>query len=545
LKPSLISFIAILFLCLAAHAHGVEDFSRTDRTATLYTTRLTFNRSHVPVITVGIMDNQKSITITSKSGLHFLPDGEGGPSITMAAGRTSCRATISHSKPARIKYYVVMDSVPAQDLDLFTRRFKKLQSKGIKLKQIQVGSTFGFYGHILDNRRILIMQDRPFDSLKNARKEQAKTRPDLRVHLMLVNPPKGRITVRCKGYKTVIQSDAYIYFSPVGKTVIVKQVEFGRGFSWHSREDRRYTGLMYFAVDRHGKLAVVNAVDAETMLDGLVPSEMPHSAPMAALQAQAVAARNELFAKLGNRHFADPYMLCSDVHCQVYRGLGRENRRTTAAVRKTTGLLLFSHKKPVDTVYSSNCGGVNESPNAIWGAHDSDLPGGLLDKQGRRHVDFRDVHKLREFLASPPAHLYCAAYKRTFRWKVYRTIPKLRKSIIKRLGRDPGQIRALKVLKRGLSGRVLKLLVKGKGAIELDGELVIRQALGGLKSALFVMQAHRTDKGLLTGVTFVGGGFGHGAGMCQVGAMGMAKHGKTFKTILKHYYPGAKLLRIY
>lgn len=546
MKPWLISFILVLFSGLPVRAQGVEDFSRSDRTATLYTTRLTFNRFRVPVITVGIMDGQKSITVSSGSGLRFLPDGYGGPSIIMDNGKTTCTATISHARPARVKYYVVLDKVSAQDLDLFTQRFKKLQSQGLKLKQFQVGSVFGFYGHIQDNRKILIVRDEAFNTLKNAQREQKQTRPDLMVHAVLVTPPKGRITVRCKGYKTIINSDAYIYFSPAGKSsVTVKKVEFGKGFSWHSREDRRYTGLMYFAVGRTGGLAVVNAVDAETMLAGLVPSEMPHSAPMAALLAQAVAARNELFTKLGTRHSADPYMLCSDVHCQVYRGLGRETPRTTAAVKKTRGLLLFLDKKPLDTVYSSNCGGVNESPDAIWGSKGSGLSGGLLDTPDRKRVNFSTGKGLEAFLASPPAHTYCSAYKRTFRWKVRRTGRELRRSIIKRTGQDPGPIQDIRVLKRGVSGRTLNMVIKGrKRRVPLDSELVIRQSLGGLKSALFVMHKQK-NAGLLTDVTFVGGGFGHGAGMCQTGAMGMAKKGKSFKTILKHYYPGAVLLKIY
>jgi len=534
-----------MFAVVMVRAQAVEDFSRGDRAATLYATRLTFNRHHVPVITVGIMDGQRSITVSSRA-LRFLPDGEGGPSIDMPGGITTCTATVSRSTPASVKYYVVLDEIPALDLNIFTQRFKKLQARGLKLKQFQVGSVFGFYGHILDNRKILITRDKAFDSIKKAKAEQAKTRPDLRVHAMLVTPPKGRITIKCKGHKIIIKSNAYIYFSSGSRApVTVKKVEFGRGFSWHSREDRRYTGLMYFAVDRNGKLAVVNAVDAETMLAGLVPSEMPHSAKMEALKAQAVAARNELFTKLGNRHTADPYMLCSDVHCQVYRGLGRENPRTTAAVKETRGLLLFMDKKPVDTVYSSNCGGVNESPNAIWGSQDSGLPGGLLDTKSRKQVDFSTGRGLSEFLASPPGQFYCSAYKRTFRWKVRRTRQEMRVSVMNRVKQDPGMIQDIRVVKRGPSGRALKMVVKGrKQSVVLNGELVIRQAMGGLKSALFIMKKQRSaDK--LAAITFTGGGFGHGAGMCQVGAMGMAKKGKGFKTILKHYYPGASLLRIY
>src|SRR6202000_564806 len=106
------------------------------------------------------------------------------------------------------------------------------------------------------------------------------------------------------------------------------------------REARRYFGRVYVTVDRSGKLAVVNAVPEDKLLAGLVRAEMLPSAPPEALKAQAIAARNELLAKLGTRHLTDPYRLCSTQHCQVYAGAGHEDARATAAVQATRGLLL-------------------------------------------------------------------------------------------------------------------------------------------------------------------------------------------------------------
>src|SRR6185369_10437389 len=106
------------------------------------------------------------------------------------------------------------------------------------------------------------------------------------------------------------------------------------------KELRRYFGRIYVTADRNGKLAVVNAVAEDKLLAGLVPAEMLPSAPAEALKAQAIAARNELLAKVGTRHLTDPYRLCSTQHCQVYAGAGREDPRSTAAVQATRGEVL-------------------------------------------------------------------------------------------------------------------------------------------------------------------------------------------------------------
>src|SRR6185369_14267138 len=127
------------------------------------------------------------------------------------------------------------------------------------------------------------------------------------------------------------------------------------------KEVRRYFGRVYVTVDKTGKLAVVNAVAEDKLLAGLVPAEMMASAPPEALKAQAIAARNELLAKVGTRHLTDPYRLCSTQHCQVYAGAGHEDPRATAAVEATRGVLLEREGGGlVDTVYSASCGGHTE-----------------------------------------------------------------------------------------------------------------------------------------------------------------------------------------
>ena len=132
---------------------------------------------------------------------------------------------------------------------------------------------------------------------------------------------------------------------------------------------RPYWGGIYVTVGAHGQLVVVNEVPADKLLEGLVPAEIFPSAPAAALRAQAVAARGELFRKTGVRHLVDPYLLCARTHCQVYAGAGHEHPRTSAAVAATRGLVLLEEDgRVVDTVYSAVCGGHTEDNDAVWPA---------------------------------------------------------------------------------------------------------------------------------------------------------------------------------
>lgn len=257
---------------------------------------------------------------------------------------------------------------------------------------------------------------------------------------------------------------------------------------------RRYAGDLVLAADRDGRLAVVNEVDAETLLAGVVPAETYPSAPPAALEAQAVAARNQLLARLGVRHRTDPFHLCDRVHCQAYGGHERRTPSTDAAVAATRGVVLARAGRLVDTVYSASCGGFPATAEQVF----STAP----EAQGGPAPD----------LDRPPDS-WCAGGD-LFRWR--RTVP------------------PFEVLDRTADGRVRRIRLDGR---VVTGELRVRKALGGLPSALFNL----AGPGLVEG-----GGHGHGAGMCQLGAVARAGAGLTAAEILAgDYGPDARLTRLW
>jgi len=335
-----------------------------------------------------------------------------------------------------------------------------------------------------------------------------------------------------------IRAKDVLWMEPVNPegTITVEQVQYGRGFPWRGRQDRQYRGTLYITVGRDGGIVVGNMISAEVALKGLVPAEMIPSAPSQALQAQAIAARTELLAKVGRRHLADPYLFCGDVHCQVYAGALREHARTSKAVDATKGRVLVHDDRLVDSVYSANCGGHTEHSHAVWkGGPITTLHG---KPEGESSIDLTQERNVEQSLHHP-APMYCNMHstaQKSFRWDKTVAVQDVQGWLDKN-GLGMAEISGVHVMKRGVSGRATEIEVVGKpSAIRVRGELRIRQMFGSLKSSFFSVQNVLSPTGKHTHFHFRGGGFGHGVGMCQDGAMGRAKSGHSHRDILQHYY---------
>lgn len=333
-------------------------------------------------------------------------------------------------------------------------------------------------------------------------------------------------------------------------TVKVFQVEHDVGLPQHGREDREYPGTIRVVIDKAGKLAAVNRVDLESYLEGVVPSEMPSSYPDGALEAQAVAARSMTKVILERGGNGEPYDICSDQYCQVYTGRTRWDERTARAVRATSGYVLKNGEATVPTYFSANCGGHGESVEHVWGGapHPSlkgrpDAPAG----QSTFPVPFTEAG-LAAWLESAAAMDHCGnsagVTNPHHRWVVQLGSKGLDGLVNKK--HKVGTVTKLTPIQRGASGRLIALEVTGsKKTVVVRKELEIRRLLGGLKSSLFVVKVTRNRSGQPTAWELRGAGFGHGAGMCQNGARGMALIGRPFPEILAQYYPDSQLVRLY
>jgi len=494
------------------------------------------------------MDRQTRIAFTGNGRIKVLPDGPGGSEVVLD-GNQRWVAYVSNPTPAKLHWRIKLDTVHVVDLD-HVRKARGLWTKrSVATQTMEMGSLFGFLGKVLDNRKAILASKTVFKNRSDA-EEQAtllavKHGVEAQVIPVLKERPRG--TVVLTDGKVTFRAKDVIWITPtsVEQTITVHDVEYGRGFSWHNREDRQYRGHLYFTVDSNGQLAVANMVVAEALLKGLVPAEIYPTSPMNALKAQAVTARGELLAKIGHRHLADPYVICGDVHCQVYAGVHKETPRTSLAVTETRGEMLFSKSGLVDTVYCANCGGHTEHNENVWDMQPSKSLRGKPD--GKTGLANLTDSAMRAWLRRKHSS-YCANTPlggRNYRWSQTVSFDQITEHM-QAGGYHIDDVTDLKVLKRGVSGRVLSLSVVGTArSTRVDGELNIRKALGGLKSSMFVFDPAKNSAGRTTGYTFQGGGFGHGVGMCQTGAIAMATQKHSYANILSFYYNGAQVERIY
>ncbi|MEE2789632.1 MAG: SpoIID/LytB domain-containing protein [Myxococcota bacterium] len=521
------------------------DMTRKARRAALYANQIVFDRRGEPLVSVRITERQSSVRFESGPMLSLMPGGDEGSQIRTTRN-SEWTVTVEAGQRGQSRYWVAVERIPAANLSLISQKRIFWKNAGHTVKFFEAGALIGIDGQTLDTRTITIgvsPQTTRQAALSAAEALSEKTSLKRTVIDEPVKRPTGWIIAREKRTGIEIRSRDLLWTTqPDTATLTFPNMEYGHGTPKQGRATRRYAGDVYFAIDRVGQLAVVNVLSAERLLEGVVPSELYPAAPMEALKAQAVAARGQLLAKIGTRHRSDPYLLCAETHCQVYSGATRRAKRTNRAVQATRGQLLFEGKRLVDTTYSSACGGHSEAAHLIWGGEARASTGGQFDNAQAQTASLQPAD-IRSFLDHPPP-AYCSKTGNkagVFRWRVKRRGAYVTKRVNARA--DIGPVIAIKPLKRGRSGRALAIEYVGKkGRHTVRGEYTNRKLLGNLRSGLFLVSR---QGGLAAGEPqqwiFQGGGFGHGVGLCQHGAMGMALEGHTFDRILKHYYRGSGL----
>lgn len=314
----------------------------------------------------------------------------------------------------------------------------------------------------------------------------------------------------------------------------------------HERTNGTYRWGAYrgaLEIDRDGTM--VNVLDFEHYLAGVVPSEVPSYFPEEALKSMAVVARTFGLAHLGRHARFD---VCPEVHCQVYRGLAKEAKSTNLAVQGTTGTTVSFAGGTADTTFHAVCGGLGADVWRVWPrasqvAYLESQPDQPTPQEGTLQKE----EDLRAFIDSPPPS-FCSQSGR-FRWSRTYQRDELMKILAKGLKGTLGSrfaglssLETVKVVARTPSGRAQRLRVSGGGQeYEVEGDAIRwlfsggRIGTGGLQSTLFYI-AEKGDEFELRG-----GGWGHGVGLCQQGAAGRATAGQSYHEILAHYYPGTEL----
>ena len=552
-------FLSVLGGALLSRAVRAEDdlFSGTpapdDPLELLYSRRLSFSGGE-PLITVRVLEGRQQIVFVPKGPLTARVRSRSGEMTTAVAGGASGRWTLQllESSQGAGASWVELEQLRYNDKPGLQKAREDWAAKGVAIRIATVGEAYGIAGHVVDTRKYSVLADGDgTEAAARQRAQDLQARLGLRVQIRreLATRPRARIELRDpRGNSAAIGESAVELRTDSGLTV--EQVEYGMGYSFHGYEDRTYPERLFATVDGSGSLALVAAVGMERLVRGVVPSEIFARAHAEALKAQAVTARGEVLAKIGARHLGDPYLLCAEQHCQVYKGVAAEQAGPDAAAEATRGEALFAEhggqSRLVDSVYSAVCGGFTEDNDAVWsGPADPSLRGRPdFDPLAPGMAPFRDgvgEALVSRFVHLDPVPSYCAAsgfanadkvrWRRTF---TQREVDEICASL------GVGTVQTLAVEGRGVSGRARALRIAGsRASARVYGELQIRRLFRNLNSGMFVVERSGS------GWTFVGGGWGHGSGMCQTGAIGRAQRGATYRDILAWYYSGAAPVRIY
>jgi SpoIID/LytB domain protein len=300
-------------------------------------------------------------------------------------------------------------------------------------------------------------------------------------------------------------------------------------------------------------LRLINVLDLEEYLQGVITNEMPASFHPEALKAQAVAARTFALANLG-RFAARGFDLDDSTLSQVYRGRISEHPNGRAAVQSTRGLIVARDGELVPTFYSSSMGGHTESNEWIFNTPSDQLPGSnahpalraIHDADFPVPVDLTTDEGALAFYSQVWDHFDSPQRSGNprYRWVANRSVTEIAERVARVYGLSLGSIRALVPLLRSPSGRIVRLQIVGERAtVTLQGWRTLRDFFQLFNSPSAIVP--RWDAGSqVTSFDFYGGGWGHNVGMSQYGAHGRGRSGQTFREILAAYYTGAEVISI-
>lgn len=366
-------------------------------------------------------------------------------------------------------------------------------------------------------------------------------------------------------------------------TFEIVDVVIGVNFHWERKENQRFRGDLRLLCENG--LVAVDIVGVEDYLASVISSEMSATASINLLKAHAVISRSWLLAQIEkheritgtataykatevsdtelikwyDREDHVKYHVCADDHCQRYQGITRQVTDTVAvAVKETRGQVLTSEGELCDARFSKCCGGVFEEFQNCWepvkypylvarrdSVNPADFPDLTLGHEAAKWIDSspeafcntRDPEILGQVLNN-----YDQETTEFYRWKVSYTRSELSELVRRRSGIDFGDILELKPVERGTSGRLVKLLIRGtKRSLVIGKELEIRRTL----STSHLYSSAFTVENTPEGFTLHGAGWGHGVGLCQIGAAVMGAKGYDYAAILAHYYPGAAVETLY
>ena len=373
----------------------------------------------------------------------------------------------------------------------------------------------------------------------------------------------------------------------------LSNVTIGVNFHWERKETQTFLGTLRFVVESD-KIVAINELPVEKYLESVISSEMSATSSLELLKAHAVISRSWLLAQMkkrrevaesGNNFFSftkkedtlirwydrDDHTLfdvCADDHCQRYQGITKETSPHVAeAIRQTKGQILMDGEEICDARFSKCCGGITEEFQYCWEntpktyltavrdialGVEHTLPNLTNEEEAEKWIRFNPpafCNTQDKKILSEVLNDYDQETVNFYRWKETLSQEKLQQLIADKLKMDLGAILDMKAVERGKSGRISKLQIIGtEKTFTIGKELEIRRTLSDshlLSSAFVVDKYDKDEQGVPQRFELIGAGWGHGVGLCQIGAAVMGEQGYHYDAILLHYYQGAEIKKLY
>ena len=373
----------------------------------------------------------------------------------------------------------------------------------------------------------------------------------------------------------------------------LSDVTIGVNFHWERKETQTFLGTLRFVVESD-KIVAINELPVEKYLESVISSEMSATSSLELLKAHAVISRSWLLAQMkkrrevaesGNNFFSFTkkedtlirwydredhtlFDVCADDHCQRYQGITKETSPHVAeAIRQTKGQILMDGEEICDARFSKCCGAITEEFQYCWEdtpktyltavrdialGVEHTLPNLTNEEEAEKWIRFNPpafCNTQDKKILSEVLNDYDQETVNFYRWKETLSQEKLQQLIADKLKMDLGAILDMKAVERGKSGRISKLQIIGTEKIFTIGkELEIRRTLSDshlLSSAFVVDKYDKDEQGVPQRFELIGAGWGHGVGLCQIGAAVMGEQGYHYDAILLHYYQGAEIKKLY
>lgn len=366
----------------------------------------------------------------------------------------------------------------------------------------------------------------------------------------------------------------------ISNTFTIDNVMIGIGFHWQRLEKQTFEGNLTLKSNNR-KILIINNISTEDYLYSVISSEMSATAGIELLKAHAIISRSWLLKPILEKQFTnysiceniteeettrwyerDSHSLfdvCADDHCQRYQGISRaQNENVRIAIEATRGVVLTSEGTICDARFSKSCGGVSELFSSCWDNKDEKYLQPIVDSETKTTIPDLTIEENAEKWIRSEQDSFCNTkdveilssilnnYDQEttdfYRWKVEYTTEELSELISKRSGIDFGTITDLTPLQRGPSGRITRLKITGTKRTHIVGkELEIRKWLSTSHLYSSALVVDKTEEGFI----LTGAGWGHGVGLCQIGAAVMAAKGYKYDTILQHYFNNSELTKLY